>query len=195
MSRRRQRHELRREAERREIEALAAPALGEQLPREPAADVHQQVVAERVGVIEAEDAVLAVQEDPRGEVVEAIVFLFLPEVPAEAAVDPMVGRDVVIDASGGRVVGLERHRRRVLEVLLAVGRARLVGQREVLEDVLARPGRSSGGDDVAGERIAREPARLRRMRPDRERVVDLILRPEREQIREVAVRASSPSAP
>ena len=81
-----------------EIEALAAPALREQLAREAAADVHQQVVAERVGIVQAEDAVLAVQEDAGRDVVEPIVLLFFPEVPAEAAVDAMLRRDVVIDA-------------------------------------------------------------------------------------------------
>ncbi len=181
----RKRYELRRETERREVEPLAPPALREQLPREPAANVHHQVVAERVGVIHAENTVLPVQEDSRGDVVEAIVFFFLPEIPAEAAVDPMVGRDVVIDPSGGGVVGLERHRRRVLEVLLTIGRGRLVWQRKVLEDSLRDGVDQSGRDDVSGEGIAGEPPRLRRVRPDRERVVDLILRSEREQIREV----------
>ena len=97
----------------------------------------------------------------------------------------MIGRDVVIDPSGGGVVGLERHRRRVLEVLLTIGRGRLVWQRKILEDLLRDRVDQSGRDDVAGEGIASEPSRLRRVRPDRERVVDLILRAEREKLREV----------
>ena len=74
--------------------------------------------------------------------------------------------------------------RRVLEVARAVGVAR--GQR--MRDVFERRARDRVDqalrDDVAGERILLEAAAGHR--PARERVVDLILRPEREQFREVA---------
>ena len=93
----------------------------------------------------------------------------------------------MIDAARGGVVRLERHRGRILEVQLAVLRARLIRQGEVLENLLRNRVDQSGRDDVPGERVTCEPPCLCRMRSGRERVVDLILRSEREQIGEVAV--------
>ncbi len=95
-------------------------------------------------------------------------------------------REVVIDAAGRRVVRLERHRGRVLIVLLAVGRARLVRQREVLEDVLRDRAIMPGGMMLPGNGSRTKRPGRRRARPRRERVVDLVLRAEREQLREVA---------
>ncbi len=182
-----ERDQLRPEAQARQIDALAAAPFGEHLPREAAAHVEQEVVPQRVGVVQPQDPVLAVQEDPRCEIVEAVVLLFLPEVPAEAAIQTMFRRQVVIDPSGGGVVRLIRHRRRVLVILLAVRRARLVREREVLENLLRRRVDQALRDDVAGEWIADEPPRCRGTRARRERVVDLVLRTEREQIGKVAV--------
>ena len=118
------------------------------------------------------------------QVIEVVVVIAVAVVPAEAAVHPLLLRQHVVDADGVvRVLDLLRQRR-VLEVARAVGIACRQRPAEVLERGPRHRVDQVLRDDVAQERILLEAAAANRAA--RERVVDLVLRPERQQLREVA---------
>src|SRR6185436_20475209 len=176
----------RRKTEARKIEGHAATPLREHLARKAAADVQEHVVPDVVGIVYTEDAVLAIQENPRREIVEAVVLFLFPEVPAESAVKAVLRREVVIDASRGGVVGLERYGGRILIVLLSVRCPGLVRQCKEVHDLLRHRIDHAWRDDVAREWVAYKASGGRRTRPRGEWVVDLILRTQGEELRKIA---------
>ena len=149
------------------------------------AEVQHRARREDVDVIECDLARHELEPLAGGQVAEVVVVVAVAIVPADAAVHPLFVGQVVIDPDRVvRVLDVLRQRR-VLEVARAVGIAGGQRMREILE---RRPRHGIDQvlrDDVAGERILLE-APVADGAP-RERVVDLILRAERQQLREVAV--------
>ena len=90
---------------------------------------------------------------------------------------------VVIDADGVGGVLDGFRQRRVLEVAGAIGRTGRLRHAEVLQRGARHRVDHARRNDVAGERIRHDAAA--RGHPSRERVVDLVLRAEREQLREI----------
>ncbi len=148
------------------------------------AEVEDRRPVQRVDVIDRDLARDELEPLAGREVVEVVVVVAVAIVPAHATVHALLVGEHVVDAD--RVVGVLDllGERRVLEVARAVTVPGGRRQRDVVHD-RARDGVDQVlRNDVAGKRILLEPPVGRR--PPGERVVNLVLRPDREELREIA---------
>ena len=175
-----------REPERRQVEVVVlrvriGPA---HEPVVAVAEVEDRRPVQRVDVIDRDLARDELEPLAGREVVEVVVVVAVAIVPAHAPVHPLLVGEHVVDAD--RVVGVLDllGERRVLEVARAVTVPGGRRQRDVVHD-RARDGVDQVlRNDVAGKRILLEPPVGRR--PPGERVVNLVLRPDREELGEIA---------
>ena len=115
--------QLRREAERSEIEALAHPALRELLLREAVAEVDQKARAEDVNIVERDAAVDAVQDDAVDVVAEDAVLVLLPVIAVEADEHAVLVAEGVVHAADGwssSPRSLCRNRKKLLRTVASV---------------------------------------------------------------------------
>ncbi len=148
------------------------------------AQVQHGAVVHRVNVIDRDLPRHELEPLAGGEVVEVVVVVAVAIVPADPRVHPLPIGDVLIDADGVVRVLDVLGQRRLLEVVGAVRVARRGRPAEVLERGARHRVDQALRNDVAGERILLEAPVADGAA--RERVIDLVLRAERQQLREVA---------
>ena len=170
----------RREAGVRQVEPDARTAVALHKPRPVQPRIQHHSRRERIDVVERGAPVRARQEVAGGDVVEEVAAVLQAIVVPHAEEQLVDVAHVVVDPAeeGLEIVGPGRGREEV------VHGARLVRQRNVLQQILRDRVEPVGRDDVARERRA---AHARALLHARQRIIQLVRRARRQQRREVAV--------